>query len=472
MKKTIVVLLLLVATLVACKSEAQTLLPAYQGVTQFISTVSRVCNVGNTYCRIIASGAQYHQLSWNVSGTLSACTLQVDSSADGVTWNSGDILASRSCTSNGNATSTALTVNYVSVNITAITPVTSATLAINLTGYANNPAGTGGTVTSVTASTPVTSSGGNTPNIACPTCAIGPGASTANHIVQFSGTDGLTLKDGGVGGSGTVTNTGGALTANAVVLGAGGNDSKVSTGITTNGASELDLGVSGTSGVLGLNGSTSGKSTFTPSAVAGTAANPVTATNTMAFPTGSGTNPSIGWSGGTAYGINFLDVNDISVRVGGQENYVFNALALELRQPACDYATATGCLTFAAGLISTTGSGNPAFQANAYQTKTNCAFSASPAVCGSAAAGFVLVPTGTNPTLVVNTTAIGANSEILFSQDTSLGTALSTTCNSSLAIVSTEPIVIARVANTSFTIQINGVVATNGVCLSYWIVNK
>jgi len=32
---------------------------------------------------------------------------------------------------------------------------------------------------------------------------------------------------GAAGGAGTVTNTGGALTANAVVLGAGGNDDRL-----------------------------------------------------------------------------------------------------------------------------------------------------------------------------------------------------------------------------------------------------
>lgn len=45
--------------------------------------------------------------------------------------------------------------------------------------------------------------------------------------------------------SGTVTNTGGNLTANAVVLGAGGSDTKVSVGITSNGGSTFNLGVSG-----------------------------------------------------------------------------------------------------------------------------------------------------------------------------------------------------------------------------------
>jgi hypothetical protein len=112
-------------------------------------------------------------------------------------------------------------------------------------------------------------------------------------------------------------------------------------------------------GAICLSGNTSGCSSFTASPVAGTAANPVTATNTIALPTGTATNPSVGWSGGTGYGFNFTDANDIGVRVGGQENYVFNAGTLETRQPICDYATATGCLTFAAALISASGTGHP-----------------------------------------------------------------------------------------------------------------
>jgi hypothetical protein len=46
-------------------------------------------------------------------------------------------------------------------------------------------------------------------------------------------------------GAGTVTNTGGALTANAVVLGAGGNDTKVVAGITTDGTSKVNLASGG-----------------------------------------------------------------------------------------------------------------------------------------------------------------------------------------------------------------------------------
>lgn len=73
-------------------------------------------------------------------------------------------------------------------------------------------------------------------------------------------------------GTGTVTNTGGNLTANAVVLGAGTNDTKVVAGITTDGASQITLGVNATTlGKVKMFGNTSGDATIQPSAVAGTA---------------------------------------------------------------------------------------------------------------------------------------------------------------------------------------------------------
>jgi hypothetical protein len=73
-------------------------------------------------------------------------------------------------------------------------------------------------------------------------------------------------------GAGTVTNTGGALTANAVVLGAGVNDTKVVAGIITDGASQLTLGVNTTTlGKVKMFGNTSGDVTVQPTAAAGTA---------------------------------------------------------------------------------------------------------------------------------------------------------------------------------------------------------
>jgi hypothetical protein len=115
------------------------------------------------------------------------------------------------------------------------------------------------------------------------------------------------------GGSGTVTNTGGNLTANAVVLGAGGADTKVSTGITTNGASELDLGVAGTSGVLGLNGLTSGKATLTAPAVAGTSTNPIVSTNALQLPVGAAATPSLTFTGHVSSGLFYTSAHGITM---------------------------------------------------------------------------------------------------------------------------------------------------------------
>lgn len=113
----------------------------------------------------------------------------------------------------------------------------------------------------------------------------------------------------------------------------------------------------------------------------------------------------------------------------------------------------------------------PSFEAVSYKTATNCSNAASPAVCGSAAAGAVAVPTGiTSVVLVVNTTAVTANSQITLTSDDSL-TIAATTCNSTLATLVGGLAVTARTAGTSFTITYNGTIATNPLCVSYSIVN-
>jgi hypothetical protein len=106
----------------------------------------------------------------------------------------------------------------------------------------------------------------------------------------------------------------------------------------------------------------------------------------------------------------------------------------------------------------------------AYTTGTNCSSSASPAVCTSAAAGSVALPTGTNPTLQVNTSAVTANSQIILTVDESLGTKLSVTCNTTLSTL-LNPVVTARNPATSFTFTIGAIIATNPACVSYTITN-
>lgn len=67
------------------------------------------------------------------------------------------------------------------------------------------------------------------------------------------------------GTGGSVTDSGGSLTSNSVVLGAGNNDTKVVAGITTDGVSQLVLGVAGTSvGSVVYKNTTSGTITVSP----------------------------------------------------------------------------------------------------------------------------------------------------------------------------------------------------------------
>lgn len=95
--------------------------------------------------RIVTTGAAFHQLVWNiVGGTLSACQVQVDSSADGSSWTAGGVIATTLCTSNGTALSASTVVNYVRINVTSLTG--SGSLSTILSGFLNNPT-TGGSGT-------------------------------------------------------------------------------------------------------------------------------------------------------------------------------------------------------------------------------------------------------------------------------------------------------------------------------------
>lgn len=99
---------------------------------------------------------------------------------------------------------------------------------------------------------------------------LGRTTASAGAAEEITVGTGLSLSGGaltatGGGGSGTVTNTGGNLTANAVVLGAGTVDSKVVAGVSTDGTSALNLGVAGSSvGKVVLANATSGTITMQP----------------------------------------------------------------------------------------------------------------------------------------------------------------------------------------------------------------
>ncbi len=132
-------------------------------------------------------------------------------------------------------------------------------------------------------------------------------------------------------------------------------------------------------------------------------------------------------------------------------------------------ATATS-ITIGHGSATTTISG-PLSAANAtfstIKTTSNCNSTTSPASCGSANAGSVAIAAG-DSTLTVNTTSVTASSQIFLTEDSSLGSRLGVTCNTTSG---RNYSVTSRTAGTSFTIKSSGDIATNKACINYFIVN-
>jgi hypothetical protein len=109
--------------------------------------------------------------------------------------------------------------------------------------------------------------------------------------------------------------------------------------------------------------------------------------------------------------------------------------------------------------------GQGGFTSSTYATFTNCASSGG--TCGSSSAGAVSIAAAAT-TVTVATTAVTANSQILISEDSTLGTRLSVTCNTTTGRTYS---VSTRTAGTSFVITASAAPATNPACLNYTIVN-
>lgn len=102
--------------------------------------------------------------------------------------------------------------------------------------------------------------------------------------------------------------------------------------------------------------------------------------------------------------------------------------------------------------------------ASKYLTATNCSSAAG--TCAAASTGAVTIAAAAT-SVVVATTAVTANSVIFPVFDSSLGTRLGVTCNTTAAL----PTISARVAATSFTVTIAVAPVTNPACYSYLILN-
>jgi len=109
-------------------------------------------------------------------------------------------------------------------------------------------------------------------------------------------------------------------------------------------------------------------------------------------------------------------------------------------------------------------------------TATKCAAAgtaANPSVvsCSAAPSGsFACDTAASGGTCTINTSAVTSASAIFVQPDSSLGSLLSVTCNTTADTGLTAPRVSARSANTSFTITL-GTFSTNRLCFDYWVVN-
>jgi hypothetical protein len=300
------------------------------------------------------------------------------------------------------------------------------------------------------------------------------GGGTTAVTCQYSGSVWAALAGGG--GSGTVgscATTGAvAIYTAATTTGCGNHDLTYATHTYT-GTSGLILDLSAGPATTGLKLPSAAGAAPTAdgqSAFDTTAHLPVWGSNTttVTVPT-SKTNP----------GHNFLTT------------YTQTSGAFGQAQPACGDLSdsGTGCSTtvgtFAAQNYATPpaiGGSTPAagsfttLTGTTFNTTTRCAAAGSGAnpslvACSAAPAGFFSCATNASAgTCVVSTSAVTANSVIQIQPDSTLGTALSVTCNTSADTGVTAPRVSARSASTSFTITL-GTFTTNPECFSYLIIN-
>lgn len=99
-------------------------------------------------------------------------------------------------------------------------------------------------------------------------------------------------------------------------------------------------------------------------------------------------------------------------------------------------------------------------------TTGQCFSNASPAACGMFINGFVTIPAGSS-SIVVDTTSLTANSEIQLTFDSTQGSNLGVTCNTTPQ----QPYISARTAGISFTISVPSNFFTNPGCIGFHIKN-
>lgn len=189
----------------------------------------------------IGSGIGYHMLTWNKTGTVTVCQVKLEQSADSISWS--DLIVNQDCSTNGQSAVTHVVANYIRMNMTSFTGTGSVNVRWN--GFITPPSG-GGSVTSITATSPVTV----TPN---PITGVGdiecPGCSTSSNSIPVTNVKGApynakgdsrSVTDGVTTSNTTVTSATAAFVAGDVGKGIwgfsananGGGATRIATGTT------------------------------------------------------------------------------------------------------------------------------------------------------------------------------------------------------------------------------------------------
>lgn len=73
-----------------------------------------------TSVSLAQTGINYHKLQWTTSGTVSTCTVSLDTSPDNSTWTVGGAIGGQTCTSAGSSAIFLATANFVRINVSTI----------------------------------------------------------------------------------------------------------------------------------------------------------------------------------------------------------------------------------------------------------------------------------------------------------------------------------------------------------------
>jgi trimeric autotransporter adhesin len=436
-------LLLLIFTMAVLGTTAY----AQGSYTANLTAASAACATAGS-CLSVPVNATFGGATFTLEGTFSA-TVQFEASGDGGgTWVALNVVPSNSSTAVTSATSAGVwqanVAGYTNIRMRVSTYASGTVIAVIQLSSASARTlggGGGGGVSSVGATSPVTSTGGATPNIACATCVTS--SSPDVGIAHFAGSTQ-------------------AVTSSAVNLAA-------------DVTGQLPIGAVGSAGLSGTS----------PIAIAATGVISCSTCNTSsATIAGSIATTQVAFGSGTN-------------TIAGDATFTFNSTSKNLQVTSETTGTSPPSLTpgtggmkaFGEGTAPTTNSNvdvcygdstahrilcsfnNSGFvqlaTTNQIITATNCTSSASPAVCGSSSAGAVTIAAGGPTTVVVDTNIVSVNSEIFVMDSPYLSTRLAVTCNATIA----QPTVTAISAGVSFTITIPVSPTTNPACYDYLIVN-